>query len=498
MPVATSTELNPGLDPIAGARVIVRLVTSPGNPWAPGYVPSDNFTVAGEWETNTDDDGVWSTPDVPSTVLVVPANSVYVADIVPPNRHTYRHVFLLPNSPGPHRVEDNLADPPADMPTLVSDLLFAETARAQAAEAALASGKADSVTSVGGPVARVNEGPLSLLDPRVGCLLDGSDEGAKLSDAVAMLPTNGGKLFHPGGTLGLSSFELLNRQSVTIEGVGRASKVAPVGAGTAPTVKVTDCRDTVLRSLWITGRGATATSVVESHRSAQFPTYNGRGMVLDSLFLGSTGANNALTGLRTTAAALADSNNDIHDIRNVEFANLIDAAMSFEHYNSLCHTIYGGKVASCGRVVRTLAAGGGAFTLVGGFFENVATLFDIGGACTHPFMAAGFGAEGCGQILRTATAEVTVFLGPFGFYGSPTGTLVIDFASSGYLSLEGWVLTGQPDTHFRFSHAGGRVVVKSGSFGISNVDYNGALQWPAFVRQLSGIAFTNLGSGVLN
>lgn len=123
MPVATSTELNPGSEPIVGARVTVRLITSPDNPWAPGYVPSDNFTIAGQWETTTDDDGVWSTPDVPSTDDVVPANSVYIADIIPPNRHTYRHVFLLPDSPGPHRVEDNLADPPADMPSLLSDVI---------------------------------------------------------------------------------------------------------------------------------------------------------------------------------------------------------------------------------------------------------------------------------------------------------------------------------------------------------------------------------------
>lgn len=123
MPVATSTEVNPGLDPIAGARVILRLITSPGNPWAPGYVPSSNLTVADQWETVTDEDGIWSTPDVPATDDVVPSGSVYVADVIPPNRHTYRHVFTVPDSPGPHRVEDNLADPPADMPTLLADVV---------------------------------------------------------------------------------------------------------------------------------------------------------------------------------------------------------------------------------------------------------------------------------------------------------------------------------------------------------------------------------------
>lgn len=35
MPVATSTERDPGGAPIAGARVVVRLLTSPGDPFAP-------------------------------------------------------------------------------------------------------------------------------------------------------------------------------------------------------------------------------------------------------------------------------------------------------------------------------------------------------------------------------------------------------------------------------------------------------------------------------
>lgn len=128
MPVATSTERDPGGDPIAGARVVVRLLTSPGDPFAPAYVPGDDYTVSGEWETTTDADGVWSTPDVPATADIVPANSVYVADMLGPHRHRFRRTFLMPAGAGPHRVEDNLADPPADMPTLLSDVVAEEIA----------------------------------------------------------------------------------------------------------------------------------------------------------------------------------------------------------------------------------------------------------------------------------------------------------------------------------------------------------------------------------
>lgn len=128
MPVATSTERDPGGNPIVGARVVIRLLTSPGDPFAPGYVPDADYTVSGEWATLTDSDGEWSTPDMPSTDDIVPANSVYVADMIGPSRRRIRRAFTLPAVGGPHRVEDNLADPPADMPTLLSDVVAEHTA----------------------------------------------------------------------------------------------------------------------------------------------------------------------------------------------------------------------------------------------------------------------------------------------------------------------------------------------------------------------------------
>ncbi|MGW5580507.1 right-handed parallel beta-helix repeat-containing protein [Micromonospora chokoriensis] len=51
----------------------------------------------------------------------------------------------------------------------------------------------------------VRESALSLRDPRVGCLLDGSDESAKVVAALALLPAEGGEIFQPVGRLGLGS-----------------------------------------------------------------------------------------------------------------------------------------------------------------------------------------------------------------------------------------------------------------------------------------------------
>lgn len=245
MPVATSTEMNPGLVPIVGARVIVRLITSPDNPWAPGYVPSDDFTVSDQWETVTDAGGVWSTPDVPSTDDVVPANSVYIADITPPNRHAYRHVFVLPAGPGPHRVEDNLADPPTDMPTLVSD------------QVAVLSDRID----------RIVEGPLSLRDPRVNCLLDGSDETSKWQIALAMQPAGGGELFLPAGVL--TANVAIDRDNLTLIGQGDGSVIKAASGATVVAIGagVTARHQIVIENLTIDGGFANGRSGIKVNKT---------------------------------------------------------------------------------------------------------------------------------------------------------------------------------------------------------------------------------------
>jgi hypothetical protein len=53
-----------------------------------------------------------------------------------------------------------------------------------------------------GTYVRVNEGPLSLRDSRVGAVLNGvADDTNALVAARNLLPTNGGTIYHPGGTL---------------------------------------------------------------------------------------------------------------------------------------------------------------------------------------------------------------------------------------------------------------------------------------------------------
>lgn len=73
---------------------------------------------------------------------------------------------------------------------------------------------------------RAREGPLSLKDERIGALLDGSNEAAKLTTAMSMLPASGGHIWVPPGQLGIGS-EVTLLDNVTLSGVHGASVVRP-------------------------------------------------------------------------------------------------------------------------------------------------------------------------------------------------------------------------------------------------------------------------------
>lgn len=76
----------------------------------------------------------------------------------------------------------------------------------------------------------VAEGPLSLTDPRVGCLLDGAgDESAKVAAAIALLPTLGGHLYQPPGILRTGAITL--DRPVRWEGAGEGASQIKAASG---------------------------------------------------------------------------------------------------------------------------------------------------------------------------------------------------------------------------------------------------------------------------
>jgi hypothetical protein len=89
-----------------------------------------------------------------------------------------------------------------------------------------------------GQTVRVVEAPLSLLDPRVNCVLDGTgDQASKVATAISLLPSAGGHIYQPPGVLRTSAISF--DRPVRWEGAGdQASTIqAPAGfTGTLMTI----------------------------------------------------------------------------------------------------------------------------------------------------------------------------------------------------------------------------------------------------------------------
>jgi hypothetical protein len=83
---------------------------------------------------------------------------------------------------------------------------------------------------------RVNEAPLSLTDPRVGAVLDGTgDQIAKVNTALGLLPSRGGKIYQPPGILRVLSGIVLSK-SVQWEGAGDQASCIKAGPGLTGTL----------------------------------------------------------------------------------------------------------------------------------------------------------------------------------------------------------------------------------------------------------------------
>jgi hypothetical protein len=82
----------------------------------------------------------------------------------------------------------------------------------------------------GGQAVQVAEAPLSLLDPRVGCVLDGTgDQAAKVATAISLLPATGGHIYQPPGTLRTSAITFT--RPVRWEGAGDQAAVIKAASG---------------------------------------------------------------------------------------------------------------------------------------------------------------------------------------------------------------------------------------------------------------------------
>jgi hypothetical protein len=81
-----------------------------------------------------------------------------------------------------------------------------------------------------GQTARVIEGPLSLLDPRVNATLDGTgDQASKITTAINLLPAAGGHIYQPPGVLRTGAITFT--KPVRWEGAGDQASTIQAAAG---------------------------------------------------------------------------------------------------------------------------------------------------------------------------------------------------------------------------------------------------------------------------
>lgn len=112
---------------------------------------------------------------------------------------------------------------------------------------------------------RVLEGALSLLDPRVNCLLDGTgDEAAKVATAIALLPSGGGHIYQPPGTLRTSAITF--DRPVRWEGAGDQASTIQAAAGFTGALLTTASEFCHIQNVQL-GGGGTATTLLKLTRS---------------------------------------------------------------------------------------------------------------------------------------------------------------------------------------------------------------------------------------
>lgn len=114
----------------------------------------------------------------------------------------------------------------------------------------------------GQPVARVNEGPLSLFDPRVNVLGDGTNEAAKVAAAVTLAGVNGSILIPPGVEVSIAGGQVAPLDGQTLAGAGKGSRLRRFSNGSGDLIRVTSKSRVTLRDFAMTG-AATAQATTD-------------------------------------------------------------------------------------------------------------------------------------------------------------------------------------------------------------------------------------------
>jgi hypothetical protein len=310
---------------------------------------------------------------------------------------------------------------------------------------------------------------------------DGVTDDTRAIQAGIAAVAGGGVVMLPAGSYRVSStLAVTDRLGVTLVGAGAwATIISPTPAlGGAPVVRFTNCRACGAWNLTIEGNSSRPPSAaIESRVDAPRPGPAPSQLNLQNLRLGSTIRDSLVDGVRFTAAAGSDQNNDLALILNVEIDNFTGAGISIEHSNSLLHRIVGGAVGKGPVAVRTA---GGSFAMLGTGLNVSDVDFDVrDGTQYHPLYVTNVMSESQSKVIRTTgQSGVVVHFTGYGKKGiAAGGETVIDFQSmGGSFSMTGSVLNlGQRNVTARFTDPGSVARFVSSDLGIGRLAWEGQL-----------------------
>jgi hypothetical protein len=220
------------------ATVLIELVAATSGR-AIGWVPSADIGVGGRRVLTCDGTGSWSI-DLRPNALIVPAGTVYRVSYSASSDANWSTTFTVsvPDSAGPHRVEDILADPPASLPSAALSSHLADTTAAHAASAiSFAPAGTIAATDVQAAIAEVASEAVSRANHT------GTQAASTISDfgeavATFLVAGSGITLTHndPGNSLTIAaagaSFDVVNAKGDLIVGTADDT-VARLAVGAA-------------------------------------------------------------------------------------------------------------------------------------------------------------------------------------------------------------------------------------------------------------------------
>lgn len=268
---------------------------------------------------------------------------------------------------------------------------------------------------------------------------------ATIAAAAALIPTSGGLVLLSGGTHTVTSpITLTNQSGFTIQGCGTgATVISPSNAMSGlPIFKLVNCRDSVIRDMWIQGNVSFPPSAAIQSLVQAPITVTAANLLFDNLKIGSDGLNSLVDGIYFNYDTF-DQNNEQHELHNVLIRNCSAAGWHIEGLNSCWHKMFGGRINGCVNAVK-ITGTGGAFEMYGTALDTISgTEFLINGPTQSASVIriVGVSAEANnGSVVVTDSSNIKLHLSHYQRSGGLNNVPMVDWqATSGGTDAAFWM-----------------------------------------------------------